>query len=276
MLLFGAAPAPREQPRQARRPEMGATMKRPSRELNIFSVSALDLFASAMGAFILIAVILFPYYQQNAKIVQELKEAKAAATQAIAERDKAEAERAQADAAAKAAEARAQSAEQRVQAAEKRAQSAEAQARAAEARAAAAEAKVPPPPKPSAPQTAGSRSAWLYGNLEFVMYEYPGRQPGTQLVVGIVTRIRGSSTAHLGDVALLAVRNGSNLVGDLWGFASQPTCFLDTLPMKFQAQFAPSGQSLHVNRQTATLSGGGATCVLRSDGTKSFTMNQVN
>ena len=251
-------------------------MKRPSRELNIFSVSALDLFASAMGAFILIAVILFPYYQQNAKIVQELKEAKAAATQAIAERDKAEAERAQADAAAKAAEARAQSAEQRVQAAEKRAQSAEAQAKSAEARAAAAEAKVPPAQKPSEPQTAGSRSAWLYGNLEFVMYEYPGRQPGTQLVVGIVTRIRGASTAHLGDVAMLAVRNGSSLVGDLWGFASQPTCFLDTLPMKFQAQFAPSGQSLHVNRQTATLSGGGPTCVLRSDGTKSFTMNQVN
>jgi hypothetical protein len=245
-------------------------MKRPSRELNIFSVSALDLFASAMGAFILIAVILFPYYQQNAKIVQELQEAKAAATQAIAERDKAEA-------AAKAAEQRAQSAEQRAASADQRVQAAEARAKAAEARAAAAEAKVPPPPqKPQEPQTAGTRSAWQYGNLEFVMYEYPGRAPGTQLVVGIVTRIHGASTAHLGDVAMLAIRSGGSLIGDLWGFASQPTCFLDTLPMKFRADFAPSGRSLHVNRQTATLSGGGATCVLRSDGTKSFTMNQVN
>lgn len=37
-------------------------MKRRSRELNVFSMSALDLFASALGAFIFIAVILFPYY----------------------------------------------------------------------------------------------------------------------------------------------------------------------------------------------------------------------
>jgi len=46
-------------------------MKRPSREINIFSVSALDLFASAMGSFILIAVMLFPYYQKSA-IVRDL------------------------------------------------------------------------------------------------------------------------------------------------------------------------------------------------------------
>ena len=46
-------------------------MRRPSREINIFSISALDLFASAMGSFILIAVMLFPYYQKSA-IVREL------------------------------------------------------------------------------------------------------------------------------------------------------------------------------------------------------------
>lgn len=51
-------------------------MKRPSRELNIFSMSALDLFASAMGAFILLTVILFPYYQKNAKIVEDLNKTK--------------------------------------------------------------------------------------------------------------------------------------------------------------------------------------------------------
>ncbi len=51
-------------------------MKRPSREINIFSMSALDLFASAMGAFILLTVILFPYYQKNAKIVEELNKIK--------------------------------------------------------------------------------------------------------------------------------------------------------------------------------------------------------
>ncbi len=37
-------------------------MRRRSRELNIFSMSALDLFASALGAFILITLILMPYY----------------------------------------------------------------------------------------------------------------------------------------------------------------------------------------------------------------------
>ena len=37
-------------------------MKKRSREINIFSMSALDLFACSMGAFILITLILFPYY----------------------------------------------------------------------------------------------------------------------------------------------------------------------------------------------------------------------
>lgn len=39
-----------------------------SKEINIFSMSALDLFASALGAFILIAVIALPYYLNNARI----------------------------------------------------------------------------------------------------------------------------------------------------------------------------------------------------------------
>jgi hypothetical protein len=37
-------------------------MKRKNREINIFSMSALDLFASAMGAFVIIAVVMFPYF----------------------------------------------------------------------------------------------------------------------------------------------------------------------------------------------------------------------
>ena len=50
-------------------------MRRPSRQVNVFSVSALDLFASAMGAFIILAVILFPYYLklQDAPTKEELK-----------------------------------------------------------------------------------------------------------------------------------------------------------------------------------------------------------
>lgn len=37
-------------------------MRRPNRNIEIFSISVLDLFASALGAFVMIAVILFPYY----------------------------------------------------------------------------------------------------------------------------------------------------------------------------------------------------------------------
>ncbi len=37
-------------------------MKKRNREISIFGMSALDLFASALGAFILITVVLFPYF----------------------------------------------------------------------------------------------------------------------------------------------------------------------------------------------------------------------
>ena len=40
-------------------------MRRKSTELNIFSMSALDLFASAMGAFILLFLIVLPYYMKE-------------------------------------------------------------------------------------------------------------------------------------------------------------------------------------------------------------------
>lgn len=38
-------------------------MRRPSRDTTVFSTSAIDLFASALGAFILLVMILFPYYR---------------------------------------------------------------------------------------------------------------------------------------------------------------------------------------------------------------------
>ena len=37
-------------------------MKRRNREIGVFSMSALDLFASALGAFILLTVVIFPYF----------------------------------------------------------------------------------------------------------------------------------------------------------------------------------------------------------------------
>ena len=42
-------------------------MRRRSREISIFSMSALDLFASALGAFILLAVVVFPFFPNTAR-----------------------------------------------------------------------------------------------------------------------------------------------------------------------------------------------------------------
>lgn len=63
-------------------------MRRPVREINIFSISALDLFASALGAFILITVVLFPYYLKDASFDQVTAEL----SQELAEQQRANAE----------------------------------------------------------------------------------------------------------------------------------------------------------------------------------------
>ena len=52
-------------------------MRTRSRELNIFSMSALDLFASALGAFILIAVVLFPYFPNTGDSAERVAEVRA-------------------------------------------------------------------------------------------------------------------------------------------------------------------------------------------------------
>ena len=60
-------------------------MKLRNREINIFSMSALDLFASALGAFILLTVVSLPYFSNTgssdadvAKIRKDLSKAKSA------------------------------------------------------------------------------------------------------------------------------------------------------------------------------------------------------
>lgn len=47
-------------------------MRRKDRELNIFSMSALDLFASAMGAFILVMLVLMPFYLKTTPVPPEM------------------------------------------------------------------------------------------------------------------------------------------------------------------------------------------------------------
>lgn len=42
-------------------------MGKPNREINVFSASAIDLFASSLGVFIVLVIIIFPYYRKTSK-----------------------------------------------------------------------------------------------------------------------------------------------------------------------------------------------------------------
>jgi len=59
-----------------------------SKEVNIFSMSALDLFASAMGAFILVTIILFPYYMKNSEALRQVEQARDELKKASNEKDR--------------------------------------------------------------------------------------------------------------------------------------------------------------------------------------------
>jgi len=65
-------------------------MRRPSRDTSVFTTSAIDLFASALGAFILLVMILFPYYRNAGSDdafsrTQEIQERRRLASGEIAE-----------------------------------------------------------------------------------------------------------------------------------------------------------------------------------------------
>ena len=65
-------------------------MRRPSRDTTVFTTSAIDLFASALGAFILLVMILFPYYRNAGSDdafsrTQEIQEQRRLASGRIAE-----------------------------------------------------------------------------------------------------------------------------------------------------------------------------------------------
>ena len=52
-------------------------MRLRSKEINVFNMSALDLFASALGAFILITLVLFPYFPNTGDSQERVDEVKA-------------------------------------------------------------------------------------------------------------------------------------------------------------------------------------------------------
>ena len=76
-------------------------MKKRSREINIFSMSTLDLFASALGAFMLITIVMLPFFPNlniSGREEAELRQAKIKLEQATAELEQVKAELQQAKA----------------------------------------------------------------------------------------------------------------------------------------------------------------------------------
>ena len=59
-------------------------MRLRSKEISVFNMSALDLFASALGAFILITLVLFPYFPNTGDSQERVDEVKAQLAQANA------------------------------------------------------------------------------------------------------------------------------------------------------------------------------------------------
>lgn len=100
-------------------------MRRRKGELTVFSIATLDVFASAMGVFMLIAVVLFPYYMKNVDAIAARDTARAQAAAARAASTEAQA-------AAAAAIVAAQSAQDDVERATREAAEMERRARAAE------------------------------------------------------------------------------------------------------------------------------------------------
>jgi hypothetical protein len=70
---------------------------RKNREINIFSMSALDLFACALGAFFLLMIILFPYYKKETDTRQRLQASQEEARSCKAQVEQAQRQRQQAE-----------------------------------------------------------------------------------------------------------------------------------------------------------------------------------
>ncbi len=72
-------------------------MKLRGREINIFSMSALDLFASGMGAFIVLAVMALPFFPNTGDSTERIENVKAALEEVRRDRDEARRQRDQAE-----------------------------------------------------------------------------------------------------------------------------------------------------------------------------------
>lgn len=104
-------------------------MRRRREDLTVFGIATLDVFASAMGVFMLIAVVLFPYYMKNEDAITARDQARIEAAEASAASAAAEARAADAVSAAAAAQAQAERASHEAAERERRARAAESRMR---------------------------------------------------------------------------------------------------------------------------------------------------
>lgn len=138
-------------------------LSRQRRPLEVLSISALDLFASALGVFILMAVVLFPFYLRQPALEAELLGARREAASADAALT--EAQRKAVDAAARRGEAEArlqQALRERAQAEEEQAE-AEQALKAARARISAADEE-----EVEKPRRQEHQAAFTIGDLDLV------------------------------------------------------------------------------------------------------------
>ncbi len=227
-------------------------LKRRDRTLNIFSLSALDLFASAMGTFVLIAIILFPYYQKNSKILAQINQTRE------------QLKKTQAD-------------NQRLSRDNRRLarQNKNLLARVAELERMVRDLKrqIPKMPTP----VIGEASVWLYGSLRFSMYEYPSTRAGARLLVGIAISNASNLPINRGDIVMVASRRGRRIQGDLWGW--NQVCFFRSFSHKFTATLAADGRSMAVSRSFVTLSaprGRNGPCTIKQGSQKRFQIKRAN
>ena len=227
-------------------------MKRPDRTLNIFSLSALDLFASAMGTFVLIAIILFPYYQKNSKILAQTREAQEQLRKEQAQNRRLVRDNRRLTRENKKLQRRVAELERMVRDLKRRI------------------------PKVRTP-VIGEASEWLYGSLRFSMFEYPAQRAGTRFLVGIAISNSSNLPIKRGDIVMVARRRGSHIQGDLWGW--NRACFFRSFSHKFTATLAANGRSMAVRRSYVTLSapqGRNGPCTVRQGSYKSFQIRRAN
>ncbi len=227
-------------------------MKRPDRTLNIFSLSALDLFASAMGTFVLIAILLFPYYQKNSKILAEINK-----TSEQLKKTRAENTRLSRDNRRLARQNT--SLKRRVAALERMVRE--------------LKRRIPKVRNP----VIGEASVWLYGSLRFSLYEYPSPRAGTRLLVGIALANSSNLPIRRGDIVMVASRRGSRIQGDLWGW--NRVCFFRSFSHKFTATLAADGRSMAVSRSYVSLSapqGRKGPCTINQGAKKRFQIRRAD